>query len=180
MTTTTANITQASASGPASVCNGPTASSAGTRSTTEPATGPPGDDGLDEIRTDLAQRIKRCEDYALGWKIQAGTVLLEAKENLSPQDWGLLFRSGLPLCQRAAQILVRVVKNETLRHPRFLPHLPRSVDALHVLSHLDAATLEENIRAGTIHPGMTASAAGAFVRGRTVQTVPKPGEEIVR
>lgn len=124
-----------------------------------------------EITDCLAEQVRECQAFSVGWLLKAGGYLSETRQELEPGEWTRMFALGrLPIGLRSAQTLIRIVENAALRTPKNLRHLPSSISALDELAILDSALIDHAIHDGKIRPEMTAAEAKAFVRQQRQET----------
>lgn len=87
--------------------------------------------------------------------IDAGRLLIMARESLDHGEFGPMIESQLPFGVRTAEMLMRIARHPGISNPKFVSYLPPSWGSLHELTPLEPEEFERAIEAGLIHPGMT-------------------------
>jgi hypothetical protein len=120
---------------------------------------------LIKLTDELARKLAECLAFSTGWMVKAGQILTEQRNQLSHGEMTAMFNSGrLPLGQRYGQMLSAIARNKALCNPVLLQSLPQSLAALHALATLDARLIEQGIKDGIIHRGLTRQGCLAIVR----------------
>jgi hypothetical protein len=120
---------------------------------------------LVQIAVELAAEVRKCQAFSIAWMIKAGEHLRECRRQLPHGDWTALFTlKRVPVGQRAAQLLARIAGNGALCNVSLLEKLPQSLAALDALAALDSQVIEEGVRNGSIHRGLTTREVRMLVR----------------
>lgn len=114
-----------------------------------------------------AQRIRDAHSKTVESIIQTGRLLLEAKADCDHGEWGEITgettgQSLLPFAWRTAQRYMDIARHSFLSNPTHGSDLPASWRTLYELSQLPPIDLEEDLKAGRIHPDMTRADAIAL------------------
>ena len=131
------------------------------------------------IADTLATKVRECQIASLGWLLQGGARLRDYRDQLHPDDWSQILRSGrLPVSARMAQMLIRIARNNLIRNRKRSHQLPDSVTILNFLAGLPTAVLEQALDSGVIHRNTTLKEAQSFIQerldGNRQQTTPQP------
>lgn len=93
-----------------------------------------------------------------------GETLLKAQQELAHGYWTPMFEKGLlPFSQRTAQKYMKIARNSTLSKATNSAHLPRSVDAISMLTQIKTEELQTLISDGKIYAEMTIAQASHLV-----------------
>lgn len=131
------------------------------------------DPDLLAIADELAAKVRECQVASLGWLIQAGERLRDYRDQLHPDDWAQVLRSGrLPVGARMAQMLVRIARHKVMRNGKRTHQLPDSVTILNQIAGLPVAVLEQALDSGVIHRNTSLKQAQCFVQERLGRTPP--------
>lgn len=85
-----------------------------------------------------------------------------------------LYNSGrLPVGQRYGQMLSAIARNKALCNLAMLKHLPNSITALAALASVEPHLIEQGVRDGTIHRGLTRRGTVAAARKLRTQALLK-------
>ena len=121
---------------------------------------PPASGAVGTCIAEINEAVHSCK----GWAIEAGKLLLEAKEKLAHGQWTSMFQSGqLHISLRVAEMLMKIAGHPTLADPKYFSFLPPAWSVLHELSKLPPQSLEEKIQAKTVHPELTLEEARHMV-----------------
>lgn len=148
----------------------PTAStSVAAQATVTTAARPPGRTELGEelaaVADNLAGKLLECQASSVAWLIAAGQILGDHQSQLPHGGMTEIYSSGrLPLGQRFGQMLSAIARNRALCNLATLKHLPNSITALAALASVDSYLIEQGVRDGTIHRGLTRRGAVAAAR----------------
>jgi hypothetical protein len=130
------------------------------------------------IADELAAKVRECQVASLTWLIMAGDRLRDYRDQLHPNDWSQILRSGrLPVGARMAQMLVRIARNKVMQNGKRTHQLPDSITILNLIAGLPVAVLEQALDAGVIHRNTSLKEAQSFVQerlGRTPQPATPP------
>ncbi|MBZ5500466.1 MAG: DUF3102 domain-containing protein [Acidobacteriia bacterium] len=103
-----------------------------------------------------AEQIRGCLSQTVGAVIESGRKLAEAKDILEHGEWLGMFRQKLlPINERHAQMLVKIAAHPVLSNPNHWYVFPNSWRTLYELTRVPNCILEEEIKAGRVHPEMT-------------------------
>lgn len=117
---------------------------------------------------DWAGRINAAVGEGVGWFLDAGTLLIEAKAALGHGRWLELFDSRqIRVSLRSAEMLMKIAGHQTLSNAKYISSLPATLTALHALSTGDAEVIEAGIHDGAIRPQMSAAQARVYVRSHS-------------
>jgi len=121
---------------------------------------------LVQVAEKLAQELLDCLASSTYRLIQAGQILGEYQRQLPHGDMTAIYNSGrLPWGQRYCQVLASMARNPALSDLKLLQRLPSSIAALEVIARLlDAKLIQEGLRSGALHRGLTRPAALAVAR----------------
>jgi transposase len=84
--------------------------------------------------------------------IETGQALIDAKEELEHGSFEAMIQSELPFGRRAAQMLMKIIRNPILSNAKHASHLPPSWMTLHELAKLPDEILMAKLKDGSIHP----------------------------
>jgi hypothetical protein len=133
------------------------------------------DPELSKVADNLAQQLLECLGHSTSWLVQAGKILGDYQRRTTFGQMTAIHNSRrLPWGQRYCQVLSVLARNPVLHDPKLLQRLPSSIAALEVIStHLDQALIEEGLRNGMVHRGLTRKAALAAARKMRTQALLK-------
>jgi N6-adenosine-specific RNA methylase IME4 len=115
----------------------------------------PSDD--DKLEIYYAERIGAAWRKAVGGIIEAGQILIEAKEALPHGRFLAMVKDRLRMGERTAQRLMAIAGDDWISNPTHVSHLPPSWGALYLITKLDIADRERLISVGCIRPDMQRS-----------------------
>jgi hypothetical protein len=122
----------------------------------------------------------------VGWIVQTGDNLRQAKAELGRGRWGLLFGEGrLRFGQRRAEMFMQIAAHPTLMNPKFFSDLPALWSVLLILSRLPVGIVEQGIAERQIHSNMTLRQAHELTGAPSAKapltqtTEPKPMDDVV-
>ena len=106
-------------------------------------------------------------------------AVIQARTTLAYGDWARLWEPGvMPFSKRKADMLAAIGRGMGLIDEQTFAHLPRGWSILYYLSQLGQAVVEQLVRAGTIHPGLTLQEARALAARHKGQEPPRPREKL--
>ena len=106
-------------------------------------------------------------------------VVYQARRTLAYGDWTRLWAPGvIPFSKRKAEMLAATGKGIGLIDAQTFAHLPRHWSVLYYLSQLGQAVVEQLVRTGTIHPGLTLQEARALAARHKGQEPPRRRENL--
>lgn len=119
-----------------------------------------------------ATKINEAVGNGLGWILDAGRHLIEAKAALLHGRWTAMFESGrIKFSMRQATTLMRVAEHRALSNEQYLADLPHCLTTLDVLAGGSAEIIEAGIKAGAIGPELTAKEAKSFLRAQSPKLI---------
>lgn len=119
-----------------------------------------------------ATKINEAVGKGLGWILDAGRHLIEAKAALLHGRWTAMFESGrIKFSMRYATSLIRIAEHRALSNQRNLADLPHCLTTLDVLAGGSAEIIEAGIKAGAIGPELTAKEAKSFLRAQSPKLI---------
>jgi hypothetical protein len=130
--------------------------------TTAPVQAEPSlDPEIAKIADQLARELLECLTCSTSWLVQAGRILGDYQRRTTHGQMSAIHRHGrLPWGQRYCQVLAVLARNPALDDPEVLRHLPSSVAALEIVgSYLDKKLIEDCVRRGLLHRGLTRKSA---------------------
>jgi hypothetical protein len=89
-------------------------------------------------------------------------VVCRARTTLAYGEWTRLWPGLMPFSKRKAEMLGAIGRGIGEIDAQIFAHLPRAWSTLYYLSKLGQAVVEQLVRAGTIHPGLTLDEARAL------------------
>lgn len=101
-----------------------------------------------------------AELIATAWRqsvdgiLNAGQLLIQARDSLEHGEWLDLIKEKLPFRARTAQMLIKIAKDERLTKAKHIALLPPHWATIHEITNLDDQLFEEKIADGTIRPDM--------------------------
>jgi N6-adenosine-specific RNA methylase IME4 len=101
-----------------------------------------------------AERINACHQRTLEAIVEAGALLIRAKENLFHGDFEGMIERDLPFGPRHARRLMAIASDQRIVNRTHVSVLPEAVGTLYELTKLDDCTFERRISDGTIRPDM--------------------------
>jgi len=106
--------------------------------------------------------------------IETGRLLVKAKDQIAPGEFGDMIKKFLPFKQRTAQKLMKLARNKVLANAAHVPHLPPHYGTLIALDTLALpdAELESKIHDGTITPRMERKDVAAL-KPKPVNAIPR-------
>jgi hypothetical protein len=124
------------------------------------------DPEIAQIAENLAQEILECQAFATGWLMKAGQILDDYQRRTSHGQMTAIHSSGrLPWGQRYCQVLALMARNPAFNDLKLLQQLPSSVAALEIIAtHLDTKLIQDGVRRGLLHRGLTRRCALATCR----------------
>ena len=115
-----------------------------------------------------AAKINGAFGEGLGWILDAGSYLIQAKAALPHGRWTAMFESGrIKFGIRHATMLMRIAAHRALSNQQYLAELPHCLTTLDVLAGGSAEVIEAGIKAGVIGPELTAKEAKSFLRAHS-------------
>ncbi len=109
--------------------------------------------------------------------LELARVVHAARRRLARGEWSRLWQSGrIRFSKRKGDMLATIGRKVNGLSEQTFAHLPAGWSILYQLVLLDPATLESEIQAGTIHPGMTLRQARELLakfRGKPVRQEPR-------
>jgi MT-A70 len=103
---------------------------------------------------DYADKIIACHQRTLEAIVEAGALLIQAKENLPHGDFEGMVERDLPFGPRHARRLMAIASDQRIANRTHVSVLPEAVGTLYELTKLDDLTFERRIADGTIRPDM--------------------------
>jgi N6-adenosine-specific RNA methylase IME4 len=103
---------------------------------------------------EYAERIIGCHQRTLEAIVEAGALLIQAKENLPHGDLEGMIERDLPFGPRHARRLMAIASDQRIANRTHVSVLPEAVGTLYELTKLDDPTFERRIADGTIRPDM--------------------------
>lgn len=129
---------------------------------------------LAAVADNLAGKLLECQAASVAWLISAGQILGDHQHQLPHGDMTALYNSGrLPVGQRYGQMLSAIARNKALCNLAMLKHLPNSITALAALASVEPHLIEQGVRDGTIHRGLTRRGTVAAARKLRTQALLK-------
>jgi hypothetical protein len=102
-----------------------------------------------------ASRINSVWAHGTTCTLELAKVVHAARRKLPHGEWTRLWKSDcVPFSKRKAEMLAAISRNLDNLNAQTVSHLPSGWSILYRLALLDRATLETEIEAGAIHPGM--------------------------
>jgi len=134
--------------------------------TTPVPSGPSLEPEIAQIADKLARELLECLTCSTSWLVEAGRILGEYQRRTNHGQMSAIHRHGrLPWGQRYCQVLAVLARNPALDDPEVLRHLPSSVGALEIIAtHLDTNLIQDGVRRGLLHRGLTRKSALATCR----------------
>ena len=133
---------------------------------------PPADPPPDPEADQWATKINDAVGEGLGWILDAGRHLIEAKAALLHGRWTAMFESGrIKFSMRHATMLIRIAEHRALSDQQHLADLPHCLTTLDVLAGGSAEVIEAGIKAGAIRPELTAKEAKSFLRAQSPRLI---------
>jgi hypothetical protein len=127
------------------------------------------------------QGINKAYGFSTGWALKTGDLLLEAKKKLKHGEWNSLFGPGrLKFGQRTAEMLMEIARHPSFRDPKNLASLPKAWSALHALSKLPRAVVDQGIVDGSIHSELTVVEARQLVQAAQATATTQSSPHSVR
>jgi hypothetical protein len=109
--------------------------------------------------------INEAFGFSVGWLVNVGGLLNQAKDELAHGQWMSMFERGkLKFGLRTAEMLMAIARHPCLRNANYVSNLPNSWSVLYVLSKLPPTTIECEIGSGVIHPELKLAQARAIVQ----------------
>jgi N6-adenosine-specific RNA methylase IME4 len=103
---------------------------------------------------EYVERIVACCRRTLEAIVEAGTLLIRAKENLPHGEFEGMIERDLPFGSRHARRLMAVAADARIANRTHVSVLPEAVGTLYELTKLDDVTFERRVADGTIRPDM--------------------------
>ena len=133
---------------------------------------PPADPPPDPEADQWATKINDAVGEGLGWILDAGRHLIEAKAALLHGRWTAMFESGrIKFSMRHATMLIRIAEHRALSDQQHLADLPHCLTTLDVLAGGSAEIIEAGIKDGAIRPELTAKEAKSFLRAQSPKLI---------
>ncbi|MGY8683423.1 DUF3102 domain-containing protein [Bradyrhizobium sp. UFLA05-153] len=120
------------------------------------------------------------DDIHAAWRkavdgiVEAGRILLEAKERLRHGAFEVMVRTKLPFSESTARKLMAIARHPVLSDRSHGNVLPPSYGTLYALTKLPKDKLIEHIKDGTINPKLERKAAAALQRDQSPKTNKAP------
>jgi hypothetical protein len=126
------------------------------------------------------EEIRRLWAQGAANTLALARIVCRARTTLHYGEWTRLWsQPGLiPFSKRKAEMLVAISEGMGLIDAQTFAHLPRGWSILYYLSKLGQALVEQLVRAGTIHPGLTLQEARALVAGHQGQEPADPSKKL--
>jgi Protein of unknown function (DUF3102) len=106
---------------------------------------------------DYAAKINTCWRQSVESIIEAGRILLQAKEDLPHGEFGRMINELLTFGPRTAQKLMEIARHPVISNATHVTHLPASWSTLYALTELPEEAIEELITTHRIHPDLERS-----------------------
>jgi N6-adenosine-specific RNA methylase IME4 len=103
---------------------------------------------------DYAEAIEGCWRRSIEAYIEAGALLIRAKQALPHGEFQAMVDENLPFGARTAQRLMAIAGDERLTNPTRVSLLPASWGSAYELTRFDDDALDTHFRDGTIRPEM--------------------------
>ena len=134
------------------------------------------------IRLQERELTKWSEAISAAWNksfdavIEAGRLLIAAKDDLDHGQFAKLIEDSLPFGARAAQMLMAVASDQKITNTKHASLLPPSWMTLYELTKLDEAQFSAAIAKGVIRPDMQRKDIAALkaIKNAAPGTVPSP------
>jgi hypothetical protein len=135
------------------------------------------------VSPDLAgqwvEEIRRLWAQGATSTLALARVVYQARTTLVYGDWARLWQPGvMPFSKRKADMLAAIGRGIGLIDAKTFAHLPRGWSTLYYLSQLGQAVVEQLVRAGTIHPGLTLQEARVLAARHKGQEPPRRRENL--
>jgi hypothetical protein len=131
------------------------------------------------LTNNWVEEIRRLWAQGATSTLALARVVYQARRTLAYGDWARIWQPGvMPFSKRKADMLAAIGRGMGLIDEQTFSHLPRGWSVLYYLSQLGQVVVEQLVRAGAIHPGLTLQEARVLAAKHKGQEPPAPLEKL--